>query len=137
MPIPKKILSRKDEITADFLQLYEAHLAELFTGKVNYRMSSSKYAEKLFIHPGHLTNTIKLTTGKSPCDFMEQGIVAEAERLLKETSRSIADIAMTFAYDEPTNFIKFFKGMTGMTPLQYRKSVEVKAHSQQTAESKD
>lgn len=121
MPIPLKILQRKDEITADFLKIYEAHLADLFAGKVNYRMTSSKFAEKLFIHPGHLTNTIKLTTGKSPCDFMEHGIVTEAERLLRETDRSIAEIAMTFAYEETTNFIKFFKGMTGMTPLQYRK----------------
>ncbi len=123
MPVPQKILARKDQITTDFLALYHAHLAELFAGKVNYRMTSSKYAEKLFIHPGHLTNTIKLTTGKSPCDFMEEGITAEAQRLLRETNHSVAEIAMTFAYDEPTNFIKFFKGMTGMTPLQYRKSI--------------
>lgn len=121
MAIPKKIIARKEQITADFLQLYEAHLAELFAGKANYRMTSSKFAEKLFIHPGHLTNTIKMTTGKSPCDFMEQGIATEAARLLNETNLSVADIAMVFAYDEPTNFIKFFKGMTGMTPLQYRK----------------
>ncbi|AWI26001.1 helix-turn-helix domain-containing protein [Flavobacterium pallidum] len=124
MPIPLKILSRKDEITADFIKIYEAHLSELFAGKVNYRMSSSKFAEKLFIHPGHLTNTIKLTTGKSPCDWMEHGILDEAQRLLRETHLPIAEIAMVFAYDEPTNFIKFFKGMCGMTPLQYRKSVQ-------------
>ena len=122
MPIPKKILTRKEEITADFLKLYEAHLAELFAGKVNYRMSTSKYAEKLFMNHGHLTNTIKLTTGKSPCEFMENGILAEAKRLLTETNLSIAEIGMTFAYDEPTNFTKFFKGMTGITPMQFRKS---------------
>jgi len=122
MTVPKKILTRKDAITADFIKLYEAHLADLFAGRVHYRMSTSKYAEKLFINHGHLTNTIKLTTGKSPCDFMEQGILAEAERLLTETDLSIAEIGMRFAYDEPTNFTKFFKGMTGKTPLQFRKS---------------
>lgn len=60
---------------------------------------------------------------------MEQAIAAEAERLLNETNLSVADIAMVFAYDEPTNFIKFFKGMTGMTPLQYRKSAQFAAGS--------
>lgn len=122
MTIPKKILTRKDQITADFLKLYEAHLTDLFAGRVDYRMSTSKYAEKLFINHGHLTNTIKLTTGKSPCDFMEEGILAEAKRLLTQTNLSIAEIGTRFAYDEPTNFTKFFKGMTGMTPLQFRKS---------------
>jgi len=131
MPISKKILTQKNDpsqkgeraqqITADFLKLYEAHLSDLFTGKVNYRMSTSKYAEKLFINHGHLTNTIKLTTGKSPCEFMEDGILTEAKRLLTETNLSIAEIAMTFAYDEPTNFTKFFKGLAGITPLQFRK----------------
>lgn len=121
MPIPKKVLARKDEITADFMKLYESHLAELFAGKAPYRMSSSKFAEKLFIHPGHLTNTLRLTTGKSPCEFMETAIITEAERLLCETPLSVAEIGLRFAYDEPTNFIKFFKGMTGQTPLQYRK----------------
>lgn len=121
MALPKKIIARKEQITVDFLKIYESHLAELFAGKVHYRMSASKFAEKLFIHSGHLTNTIKLTTGKSPCEFMELGILAEAERLLTDTNLSVADIAMRFAYEEPTNFIKFFKGMTGMTPLQYRK----------------
>jgi len=122
MPIPQKILTRKDEITSDFIKLLESHLVELFAGKLSYRMSSAGFAEKLFMNQRHLTNTIKLTTGKSPCNFMEEAITAEAERLLSETDRSIAEIGTTFAFDEPTNFTKFFKGMTGMTPMQYRKS---------------
>lgn len=121
MPIPKKILSRKEEITSDFLKIYEQHLLELFAGKASGRMSSSDFAAKLFIHPGHLTNTLRLTTGKSPCEFMENAITEEAQRLLLETNLSVADIALVFVYDEPTNFIKFFKGMTGKTPLQFRK----------------
>jgi AraC family transcriptional regulator of adaptative response / methylphosphotriester-DNA alkyltransferase methyltransferase len=127
MPIPKKLFARKDQITADFLRLYHAHLEALFAGKVHYRMSTSKYAEKLFVNHRHLTNTIKLTTGKSPCDFMEDGITAEAKRLLWETNLPIAEIGMTFAFDEPTNFTKFFKGMTGMTPMQFRKAGRQKA----------
>lgn len=121
MEIPKKLLARKDEITTDFLKIYHAHLDELFAGKAPHRMTSSGFAEKLFVHPVHLTNTLKLTTGKSPCDFMEEAIADEAMRLLRETNLSVADIGMRFAYEEPTNFIRFFKIMTGKTPLQYRK----------------
>jgi len=123
MPIPKKLFARKDEITNDFLKIYQAHLVELFAGKASRRMTSSDFAKILFIHPGHLTNTLKLTTGKSPCDFMEEAIAEEACRLLAQTDLSVADIAMRFAYEEPTNFIRFFKIMVGKTPLQYRKSL--------------
>ncbi|WP_290848262.1 AraC family transcriptional regulator [Flavobacterium sp.] len=119
--IPKKPSSRKDEITADFLKIYENHLAELFAGKADFRMTTSRYAEKLFINKRHLTNTLKETTGKSPCEFMETAIAAEASRLLVETDMSVGEISTRFAWDEPTNFVKFFKGMIGQTPLQFRK----------------
>lgn len=121
MPIPEKLLLRKDEITADFLKIVDAHINELINGKIERRYHATDFGKLLFIHPGHLTNTLKLTTGKSPCDFMEERIMVEAEKLLKETDVSIADIGIKFGYEDPTNFIKFFKGMIGVTPLQYRK----------------
>lgn len=119
--IPRKILSRKEEITSDFLRLYAEHLEALFAGKVRHRMTVKEFAERLFIHPRHLTNTLKITTGQSPSDLMEEAILLEAKRLLKESNWTIARIGMQFAYEEPTNFTKFFKGMTGQTPLQFRK----------------
>lgn len=121
--LPQKVLSRKDEITTDFFRLVDQHFSELLAGQAESRFHAVDFARLLFIHPRHLTNTIKLTTGRSPCDFMEERILAEAQRLLRETELSVADIGERFAYFEPGNFIKFFKGMCGTTPLQYRKSL--------------
>lgn len=119
--IPEKILSRKDEITADFLKLAEDHIENLMAGRDTRRYHAKDFAEKLFIHPRHLTNTLKLTLNTSPCEVMEDRILEEAIKLLRDTSLHIAEIGQRFAYDEPTNFTKFFKSMTGQTPLQYRK----------------
>jgi AraC-like DNA-binding protein len=123
--IPQSVFTRKDEITADFLKIHREHLEELFAGKANHRMSTSMYAELLFIHPRHLTNTLKLTTGKSPCEFMENAIADEAARLLLDSDLSVAQISERFAWDDPTNFVKFFKGMKGKTPLQFRKAHKI------------
>ena len=123
MPIPQKLLSRKDEITRDFLQLLEQHMHDLMHGHINRRYHAKDFADKLFIDSVHLSNTIKLTTSKSPCDFMEDRITEEAEKMLKETKMSVAEIGYKFAYNDPTNFTKFFKIMTGITPLQYRKKI--------------
>ncbi|WP_295122545.1 AraC family transcriptional regulator [uncultured Chitinophaga sp.] len=123
MPVPKKILSRKDEITTVFLQIMENHFEDVLNGKADDMYHSKNFAELMFIHPVHLTNTIKLTTGKSPCDWMEERTIAEAQKMLVETDMSVADIAFKLTYKEPTNFIKFFRGMCGITPLQYRKKV--------------
>ena len=114
--------SRNTQITKDFLELLHIHLAELQKGIAEKRFSAKDFAARLFISPVHLSNTIQLTTGKSPCDFMEEHILAGSQRMLKETALSIADIGYKFAYNDPTNFTKFFKGMCGQTPLQYRKA---------------
>ncbi|MDB5272852.1 MAG: hypothetical protein JWO58_1219 [Chitinophagaceae bacterium] len=123
MPVTKKTILRKDEITADFLRLFDQYMEDLLQGRVSHKVHTSTFAELLFIHPTHLTNTIKSTTGKSPCEIMEDRIVGEAQKLLKDTQLSVADISYKLVFNEPTYFIRFFKGMTGTTPLQYRKQL--------------
>ena len=120
MPLPET-LTRKDEITSSFLQLMEEHIADLLNGRAESRFSSAEFARRLFVHPRHLTNTLRETTGRSPCDFMEQRIFSEAQQRLRDTNMPVAEIGYLFAYNDPTNFTKFFKGMAGITPLQYRK----------------
>ncbi|MFY7729214.1 MAG: helix-turn-helix domain-containing protein [Flavobacterium sp.] len=119
--IPEKILSRKDEITTSFLKLVDEHINDLVGGRASRRLHAQDFGAKLFIHPRHLTNTLKITINSSVCEVMEERILAEAITLLKQTTLSIAEIGQKFGYDEPTNFTKFFKGMAGITPLQYRK----------------
>lgn len=123
--IPEKILSRKDEITTSFLKLVDEHINDLISGRASRRLHAQDFGAKLFIHPRHLTNTLKITINSSVCEVMEERILAEAITLLKHTTLSIAEIGQKFGYDEPTNFTKFFKGMAGITPLQYRKKSSV------------
>lgn len=116
-----KTISRNEEIRDEFLKLMQEHLDELFAGKAEKRFHAADFASRMFISSIHLSNTILLTTGRSPCDFMEEALLAEAQRLLRETDLSIADIGYRFVYNDPSNFTKFFKVMCGLTPMQYRK----------------
>ncbi len=123
--IPQTILTRKEEITKQFYQLADEHIADLLQSRAQRRFHAKDFGSLLFIHPRHLTNTIKLTMGKSPCDIMEEKIADAAKELLLQTHLSVADIGYQLAFNEPTNFCKFFKVMTGVTPLQFRKKREV------------
>lgn len=76
----------------------------------------------MHIHPRHLSNTIKLVTGNSPCAFFEDKILDIAKQHLEENKISITEIATMLTYD-PSNFTKFFKRFAGMTPKQYRKNL--------------
>jgi AraC family transcriptional regulator, regulatory protein of adaptative response / methylphosphotriester-DNA alkyltransferase methyltransferase len=118
-PIPQKILIRKEEITATFLAEIDKHLQDILNEKATEMMEIKDFAALQFIHPTHLSNTIKLVTGKAPCDFYEEKILSIAKQQLEANEKSINDIALSLTYD-PSNFTKFFKRFTGTTPKQYR-----------------
>jgi AraC-like DNA-binding protein len=123
MPIPKKLLSRKEEITQDFFTLLEKHIDDVLKGRTNTMYHIKDFAALLFIHPTHFSNTIKLTTGYSPCHFAEQRVLEEAKRMLSETDKAINEISYQLTFNEPTNFTKFFKSFEGVTPRQFRKQL--------------
>ncbi|QIP15913.1 helix-turn-helix transcriptional regulator [Spirosoma aureum] len=120
--LPHKIAARQHEITADFMAVIDRHLADLLEGRVTDMYEIRDIADELHIHPTHLSNTIKLTTGQSPCYFFENKIMAIARTMLRDNRRTIADIAMTLTFD-PSNFTKFFKRFQGVTPRQYREAI--------------
>ena len=117
--IPKKIMSRQYEITADFLKEIDKHLDDIVENRVTEMMEIRDIADILHIHPIHLSNTIKVATGKAPCFFFEEKIMDIAKTMLKDTSIPIAAIATQLTFD-PSNFTKFFKRFEGITPKQYR-----------------
>jgi len=127
-PIPKKILARQHEITADFLKEIDKHLDDLLKNDLPDMFEIRDFAEILHIHPTHLSNTIKLTTGKAPCFFFEEKIMVIARDLLKDNDQSIAQIAFKLTFD-PSNFTKFFKRFEGVTPKQYREHMLMQAYA--------
>ncbi len=120
--IPKKILARQHEITAEFQRLVAGHVADVAAGRATEMLEIRDFASQLCIHPTHLSNTIKLTTGQPPCFFFEAELLAVSQALLRDTTRPVADIAASLTYD-PSNFTKFFKRFAGLTPKQYREQV--------------
>ncbi|WDF56475.1 helix-turn-helix domain-containing protein [Mucilaginibacter sp. KACC 22063] len=117
--LPKKIFSRAHEITADYLKAVDKHLDDVANGSVTEMFEIRDFAELLHIHPTHLSNTIKLITGKHPCYYIESRLMDIVKDKLLNTNLSIAEIARQLTYD-PSNFTKFFKHFEGITPNQYR-----------------
>lgn len=78
------------------------------------------YADVLNLTPNYLNELIKSATGKNARHFIVERILTEARNLLRHTDLDISRIAHTLQFDEPTNFVKFFKKYTGVTPGQFR-----------------
>ncbi|WP_461115458.1 helix-turn-helix domain-containing protein [Spirosoma jeollabukense] len=77
-------------------------------------------AHLLAVHPNYLGDVVKKETGKSVSDWIDSRLVAEAKSLRLQTDLTIAQIACTLAFNEPTNFTKYFRHQTGLTPRAYR-----------------
>ena len=112
---------RPEEITNEFLKELDKHLEDIVSGKTGTYFEIHDLAEILHIHPTHLSNTIKQTTGKAPCDICHEKTIAISEKLLEQTDLTISEVAYKLTY-EPTNFTKYFKKHTGQTPSEFRKS---------------
>jgi AraC-like DNA-binding protein len=56
--------------------------------------------------------------------FVSQRLALEAKRLLVHTNESVAEIAATLGFDEPTNFVKFFRREVGKPPGDFRRQHE-------------
>lgn len=122
MTIPPRIsTSRQAEILAQFQRVLDAHLDDFLAGRVEKMLELQEIAVILCLHPGHLSKVIRLTTGQHACHFYEQRLLCEAKVLLLDPALPIKAIAHRLDYDE-SNFTKFFKRFTGITPSAFRKA---------------
>ncbi|MFK7949912.1 MAG: helix-turn-helix domain-containing protein [Saprospiraceae bacterium] len=87
------------------------------------RQKVSEYAQLLNISPNHLNKCIKKTVGISAQDLLNDMIVLEAKVLLRQTDLQINEIAYKLSQKNHSDFSRFFKSKTGMTPKEYRQLV--------------
>ncbi|TAF65539.1 MAG: AraC family transcriptional regulator [Cytophagales bacterium] len=80
----------------------------------------SQYTEKLCITEKRLHQATHNVLGKTPKQMIDERILLEAKRLLIHETHSIKEIAYELGFDEPTNFIKYFKKHTQKTPIEFR-----------------
>ncbi|MBS1510257.1 MAG: helix-turn-helix domain-containing protein [Bacteroidetes bacterium] len=78
------------------------------------------YAQQLAISERRLGQATHLFFGKLPKEMIHERITLEAKRLLVYGNHSIKEIAYDLGFEEPTNFIKYFKKQTSQTPLEFR-----------------
>jgi AraC-like DNA-binding protein len=114
--------TRPEQIFLDYLDLLDAHLLDFRTGVATEMWEIHDFAERLFVHPTHLSNVVKELTGNHLCHYFEQKLLVIAKELLADSRLTIAGVASQLTFD-PSNFTKWFKAFTGQTPTAYRKSL--------------
>ncbi len=102
------------DYTILFKNLLEDHYKEI--------KSVERFALMMSVSEKKLNKATSQVLGKSPKEIIDERVVLEAKRLLAHTSNSIKEVGFELGFDEPTNFIKYFKKHVGKTPIEFRGS---------------
>ena len=73
--------------------------------------------------PFHFSRLFKKSTGKSPYQFVLQRRIERAKKLLRNSTRSLADVGGELGFSHQSHFTSAFRKQVGATPGAYRKEV--------------
>lgn len=78
------------------------------------------YAQMMAISAKHLNTVVKTFTLNTAKQFIDQYVILEIKRAIISTNNSLKEIAYEIGFEEVTNFTKFFKKHTGLTPKAFK-----------------
>jgi AraC-like DNA-binding protein len=100
----------------DYVMLFKDLLE---TGYKNQKQVNY-YAKEIIITEKRLNQATTKVLGKTPKEIINDRIMLEAKRILAHTTESVKEIGYDLGFDEPTNFIKYFKKHSKYTPTEFR-----------------
>jgi AraC-like DNA-binding protein len=80
----------------------------------------SFYADSLSITPKKLNQVAYISCGKPAKQMIEERVMLEIKRLLIYSDQTIKEIGFSLGFTDPTNFNKYFKKYTDITPADFR-----------------
>lgn len=106
--------TRAEAIFADFIKLVET----------NYRQERRVrwYAQQLCITAKYLSEMVKGASKRTPNEWIDNYTLMELRVLLKNSTKSIKEIAEEMNFPNQSFMGKYFKLHVGISPSQYRKS---------------
>lgn len=108
--------SREHLFFSRFLQLVNEHAQE--------HHEIGFYASILCLSPRYMSNVIHSISGKSAKYWIDNALITRAKVLLRFSDKQIIQISEDMNFANPAFFCKFFRRLTGFSPLEYRKKLK-------------
>lgn len=83
-------------------------------------LNVSEYANLFNITPKYFSSVCKRLTGKTANQLISDEIVRSAQIMLRDSSKSIKQIAAMMGFKNQSHFGRFFRLQTGVSPQQFR-----------------
>jgi len=98
-----------------FLELQELVEKNCFENK-----KVSFYAKKMGVTSKTLNNVTQSIIQKSAISFINDIVIILSKRLIINSQDSVTEIAYQVGFDDPSNFFKFFKKHSDVSPSEFR-----------------
>ncbi|MFK8054767.1 MAG: AraC family transcriptional regulator [Saprospiraceae bacterium] len=82
------------------------------------------YAADMGLSTKTLNTVTRSITNLSAKEFIDEICILQVKRMLINTEASVKEIAYASGFEESTNFYKYFKRLTGITPEEFRSPAE-------------
>lgn len=107
-------------ISQRFIDCVEEHFIQGIRNGFVPSKGVAEFAQDLFVHPGHLNDSLKKYLGKTAKSILNERFLTAAKCNLIHSRLTIAEISYLLGFETPSYFNRFFKKFTGQTPLEYR-----------------
>lgn len=116
-----------DPDVGKFRHVYE--IADYLSEHCEETLSLDDLAAKFFLSKYYACRVFKEITGYTISEYTNIHRIQKAKRYLEETDLSVAEIADLVGYGTMTHFEKTFKTYMTVSPLKYRKTLNIVTHT--------
>ena len=109
--------NRKDKIFQKFLQ-------DCFWNFKSHR-DVKFYAALQNLTPRYFATVIHEVSGKTPIEWLNLSVIAEAKKLLTDPNLSIKEITMLLSFEDQSLFGRYFKNKVGVSPQKFRGQMNI------------
>jgi AraC family transcriptional regulator len=94
---------------------------ELVRSDLDRALTVERIAERVGVHPVHLSRTWRRFRGLSIGESVQRARIDQACRRIAAGSEPLADLALALGFADQSHFSRVFKRVTGMTPGAFRR----------------
>ncbi len=102
-----------------------AQIKEYINNHLQEDLSLVRLSDLVYFNPNYLSHLFKQQAGINLSEYIQETRIRKAKFLLEKPEIKVNDIASAVGYGSATNFIRFFKKITGITPQKYRESINI------------
>ncbi|GAP15780.1 transcriptional regulator [Longilinea arvoryzae] len=114
-------LERKRRLSGEAQRLVRKAMAYIHEHSAE-SISRPEIAQHVSISEDHLTFCFRQELGTTPIEYLQRYRVQQARLLLKNTERSISEIALDVGFSDSGYFSRIFRRISGMSPETFRRS---------------